>query len=55
MKYFIIGVIATILFLSWIALPVFGIISVKTAILIPVGIIIGILLAMWLLCMWGDS
>ncbi len=48
MKGFIIGVIVTLLIGGWITLAVVGIISVKTAILVPVGIGIGFLFAVWL-------
>lgn len=55
MKAFILGVIATLLIGGWITLAVVGIISVKTAILVPVGIVIGLLIAIWLFGLWWNS
>ena len=40
MKNFILGIIVTVIIGAWITLAVVGVISVKTAILIPVGIVI---------------
>ena len=55
MKNFILGVITTLIIGAWIILAVVGVISVKTAILIPVGIIIGLGLAGWLVGLWWES
>lgn len=55
MKNFILGIIVTVIIGAWIILAVVGVISVKTAILIPVGIVIGLLIAFWLLGLWWDS
>lgn len=46
MKNFILGIIVTLIIGAWITLAVVGVISVKTAILVPVGIVIGLLIAM---------
>ncbi len=48
MKNFVLGLIVAFGIGIWIALAVVGVISVKTAILIPVGIVIGILIAIGL-------
>lgn len=55
MKNFILGVIVTLIIGGWIILAVVGIISIKTAILIPVGIIIGLGIAGWLYGLWWRS
>lgn len=55
MKNFILGIIVTVIIGAWITLAVVGVISVKTAILVPVGIVIGLLIAFWLLGLWWDS
>lgn len=55
MKNFILGIIVTLIIGAWVTLAVVGVISVKTAILVPVGIVIGLLIAMWLLGLWWDS
>ena len=49
MKNFILGVVITLIIDTWVALAVIGIISIKTAILVPVSIIIGalILFGLW--------
>ena len=52
MKNFILGIITTLIIGAWITLAVVGVISIKTAILIPVGIVIGLLLAMLIINMW---
>ena len=54
MKSFILGIIVTLIIGAWITLAVVGIISVKTAILVPVGIVIGFLIAMWLFALLWD-
>lgn len=48
MKTFILGIITALAIGTWITLAVVGVISVKTAILVPVGIVIGFLIAIWL-------
>lgn len=48
MKNFILGIIFALVIGTWISLAVVGAITVKTAILVPVGIVIGILIAVWL-------
>lgn len=55
MKNFILGIIVTLIIGAWITLTIVGVISVKTAILVPVGIVIGFLIAMWLFGLWWDS
>lgn len=55
MKNFILGIIVTLIIGAWVILAVVGVISVKTAILIPVGIVIGLGIAGLLLGMWWDS
>lgn len=55
MKNFILGVIATFLIGGWITLAVVGVISIKTAILVPVGIVMGLFLAILLFGLWWDS
>ena len=52
MKNFILGVIVTLIIGAWVTLAVIGVISVKTAILIPVGIVIGLGIAGWLIGKW---
>lgn len=48
MKTFILGIILTSIIWTWVTLAVVGVIAVKTAILVPVGIVIGLLIATWL-------
>ena len=55
MKYFILGIITTLIIGIWIALILVGAISVKTAILVPVGIFIGIMIAILLFGFWWWS
>ncbi len=55
MKNFILGIIVTLIIGAWVILAVVGVISIKTAILVPVGIVIGLLIAMWLFGMWWNS
>ena len=55
MKNFIFGIIVNLIIGVWIILAVVGDISVKTAILIPVGIVIGLLIAIWLFGLWWNS
>ena len=49
MKNFIIGVIATLLIGGWITLAVVGVISVKIAIIVPVALVVGAFVGIWLL------
>lgn len=55
MKNFILGVVTTLIIGAWVTIAIVGVISVKTAILVPVGIVIGLLIGMWLLGLWLDS
>lgn len=55
MRNFILGIIVTLIIGAWVTLAVVGVISVKTAILVPVGIVIGLLIAFWLLGLWWNS
>lgn len=55
MKTFLLGVITALLIVGWVVLAITGVISVKTAITIPIGIIIGIGLALFLLGIWWWS
>lgn len=52
MKTFVLGVITALLIVGWVVLAITGVISVKTAIIIPIGIIIGIGLTLFLLGIW---
>lgn len=55
MKLFILGIIVALVIGTWVTLAVVGVISVNTAILIPVGIVIGLLVEMWLFGFWWNS
>lgn len=55
MKNFIFGFILALLIGGWVTLAVVGIISVKVAILVPVGIVIGLLIAIWIFGLWWNS
>lgn len=55
MKNFILGMIVALIIGSWITLAVVGVISVKTAILVPAGIVIGLLISVWLFGLFWDS
>lgn len=55
MKTFVLGVITALLIVGWVVLAITGVISVKTAIIIPIGIIIGIGLTLFLLGIWWWS
>lgn len=55
MKQFILGFITALIIGTWVCLAVTGIISVKIAILIPVGIVIGVLFAIGLLSYLWDK
>ena len=48
MKNFILGIIVTLIIGAWITLAVVGVISVKVAIIVPVALIVGAILAFWL-------
>lgn len=53
MKGFIFGFISALLVGGWITLAVVGIISVKVAILVPVGILLGFIIAILVFgCCW---
>lgn len=49
MKNFILGIIATLLVGCWITLAVVGVISVKVAIIVPVALVAGAFVGIWLL------
>lgn len=55
MKGFIFGIIVTLIIGGWVTLAITGIISIKAAILVPIGIIIGLALAMFLFSLLWDS
>lgn len=55
MKYFLLGFITALLIGGWITLAIIGVISVKMAITIPVGIIVGIILTLFLFSLWWNS
>ena len=55
MKKFIAGVIVTLILGGWIILAIIGVISIKIAILVPVGIVLGFLLALFLFGLWWNS
>lgn len=55
MKYFLLGFITAFIIGGWITLAIIGVISVKTAITIPVGIIVGIGLTLFLFGLWWNS
>lgn len=55
MKNFILGIIVALIIGAWITLAVVGVISVKTAILVPVGIGIGFLIGVWLFGLLWNS
>ena len=55
MKQFILGFISALIIGAWICLAVTGIISVKTAILIPAGIVVGFILALGILSYLWDK
>lgn len=54
MRNFILGFIVALIIGAWVTLAIVGVISVKTAILVPVGIVIGLILAVWLFGKWLD-
>ena len=55
MKQFILGFITALIIGTWICLAVTGIISVKAAILIPAGIVIGFIFAIGILSYLWDK
>lgn len=55
MKTFILGIILTSITWTWITLGIVGVISIKTAILVPVGISIGLLIAIWIFGLLWNS
>ena len=55
MKNFILGIVTTLIVCAWVILAIVGVISVRAAILIPVGMIIGLLIAVWLFGLLWNS
>ena len=55
MKYFLFGFITALIVGGWGTLAITGVISVKTAIMIPVAIVAGGCLAMVLFGLWWNS
>ena len=55
MKYFLSGFITALIIGGWITLAITGVISVKTAVLVPIGIILGISLAIFLFGLLWNS
>ena len=55
MKQFILGFITALIIGTWICLAVTGIISIKTAILVPAGIVIGGLVTIGILSYLWDK
>ena len=55
MKNFILGIIVTLIIGTWITLAVVGVISIKTAVLVPVGIDIGLLIAVCIFVLLWNS
>lgn len=51
-KFIIIGIIVALIISAWFTLAVVGVISAKTAVLVPVGILIGSLLTICFFDMW---
>ena len=55
MRNFILGIILTLIIGGWITLAVVGVISVKVAIIVPVALVVGGFLGIWLLFVgWWD-
>ena len=54
MKNFILGIIVTLIIGAWITLAVVGVISVKTAIIVPVALVVGAFVGIWLLLSYWD-
>lgn len=55
MKNFLLGFITALVIGGWITLAILGVISIKMAITIPVGIIVGIGLTLFLFGLWWNS
>ena len=55
MRNFILGILVVLIIGTWVTLSVVGVISVKIAILVPVGIVIGLLIAVWLFGLLWNS
>lgn len=55
MKQFILGFISALIIGAWVCLAVTGIISIKTAIFVPAGIVVGFLLAIALISFFWDK
>ena len=49
MKNFLLGIILTLIIGGWITLAVVGVISVKVAIILPVALVVGAFLGIWLI------
>ena len=48
MKNFILGFIVALILGAWVTLAIVGVISLKTAIIIPVCLIIGSIIGLWI-------
>ena len=48
MKNFLLGIILTLIIGGWITLAIVGVISVKVAIIVPVALVVGAFLGIWL-------
>ena len=48
MRNFLLGIILTLIIGGWITLAVVGVISVKVAIIVPVALVVGAFLGIWL-------
>ncbi|MBO6101061.1 MAG: hypothetical protein J6P07_07010 [Spirochaetaceae bacterium] len=48
MKNFLLGVILTLIIGGWVTLAVVGVISEKVAIIVPIALIVGAFLGIWL-------
>ena len=48
MKNFLLGIILTLIIGGWITLAVVGVISVKVAIIVPVALVVGAFVGIWL-------
>lgn len=55
MKSFIIRIVVVLIISAWFILAVVGVISAETAVLVPVGILIGSLLTIWFFGIGRDS
>ena len=55
MRNFLLGIILTLIIGGWITLTVVGVISVKVAIIVPVALVVGAFLGIWLFFYdWGN-